>query len=138
MRARKSARTLSSTAMTKGSTGRRSVARITILKCSGPGCAHADQLRLTDLPPSGKPHAPRQSGHAALNVVQAGETVRRAARWKCHRGPATSGGFRSADGRAPRQAVHEDVEQQLETLVRVSRREVAGQGREVGKLLGRQ
>ena len=37
-----------------------------------------------------------------------------------------------------RQAVHEDVEQQLEPLVRVNRREVASQRREVGELPGRQ
>ena len=37
-----------------------------------------------------------------------------------------------------RQAVHEDVEQQLEALVRVNRREVASQRREVGELPGRQ
>ena len=39
--------------------------------------------------------------------------MRQAARWKYHRGPATSGRFRSAGGSAPRQAVHEDVEQQF-------------------------
>jgi len=37
-----------------------------------------------------------------------------------------------------RQAVHEDVEQQLEAFVRVDRREVASHRREVGELRGRQ
>src|SRR5262249_60450405 len=45
---------------------------------------------------------------------------------------------RSAGGHALCQAVHEDVEQQLETLIRVDRAEVAGQGGEVGELPGRQ
>jgi len=35
-----------------------------------------------------------------------------------------------------RQAVHEDVEQQLEALVRVNRREVASQRREAGNCPG--
>ena len=50
----------------------------------------------------------------------------------------SDGPGRSASGRAPRQAVHEDVEQQLEALIRVNRREVASQRREVGELRGRQ
>src|SRR5262249_61601814 len=64
---------------------------------------------------------------------------RRAGSWKYQEGMETSDGTRpSAGGRALRQAVHEDAEQQLEALVRVDRREVAGQGREMGKLPRRQ
>src|SRR5262249_51378912 len=64
---------------------------------------------------------------------------RRAGSWKYQEGMETSDGTRpSAGGRALRQAVHEDVEQQLEALVRVDRREVVGQRYEVGELPGRQ
>src|SRR6516165_1891775 len=50
--------------------------------------------------------------------------------------PGDDGLTGSVSGRPLRQAVHEDVEQQLEALTGLDRREVPGQGGEVGELPG--